>query len=166
MVFFQSFGVNVIYLVWYLAIFGVVLYLLRRYAFGPILKTIADRQDKINESLDAAQEATRSIDESRQKAEATIREAAEQARTIVTRAEKAAVDLTAQAREEARVQANLIAEKARAEIERERNAAVAEIRAQVVDLALLAAGRVIEANLDPARNRKLVEETIAQAEMA
>ena len=166
MVFFQSFGVNVIYLVWYLAIFGVVLYLLRRYAFGPILKTIADRQAGINQSLDAAQEAAKSIDESRQKAEALIREAATQARDIVTRAEKAATDMQAHAREDAKAQAELIVEKARAEVERERTAAVAEIRAQVVDLALLAAGRVIEVNLDPAKNRRLVEETIAQAELA
>jgi F-type H+-transporting ATPase subunit b len=166
MVFFQSFGVNVIYLVWYLAIFGVVLYLLRRYAFAPILKTIADRQERISQSLDQASDAARSIDESREKAEVMIREAAAQAREIVTRAEKAATEMQAQARTDANAQADLIAEKARAEVERERTAAVAEIRAQVVDLALLAAGRVIEANLDPASNRKLVDAAIAQAELA
>jgi len=46
--FFNSFGVNVLSLVYYLLLFGIVLYLLRRYAFGVILRTIDARQAKIN----------------------------------------------------------------------------------------------------------------------
>jgi F-type H+-transporting ATPase subunit b len=164
--FFTSFGVNGVSLIFYVLLFGAVFYLLRRFAFGPVLKTIDDRQAKINQSLDAAAEAAKSVEENRKKAEEALREASSHAQEIIRRAEKAATDVHEQARTDAKKQADAIIEKARTEIDLERKAAVAEIRAQVVDLALMAAGRVIEANLDDERNRKLVQDTVARAELS
>jgi F-type H+-transporting ATPase subunit b len=164
--FFNSFGVNVVSLVFYLALFALVLFLLSRFAFKPVLGAIEDRQRKIDESLDAAQTAAGSVEENRRKAEESLREASAQAQEILSRANKAAAEVREQATADAKAQADAIVEKARAEIERERSAAVAELRAQVVDLALLAAGKVIEANLDDERNRRLVQETIQQAQIA
>lgn len=163
--FFTSFGVNVVSLIFYLLLFGAVLFILRKFAFGPIIKTIEDRQARINESLDAAQNAASSVEENQRRAEETLREASTQAQEILRRAEKAAAEQRDQAAADARSQAEAIVTKARAEIEQERSAAVAEIRRQVVDLALLAASRVIEANLDDDNNRRLVEQTIQQAEL-
>jgi F-type H+-transporting ATPase subunit b len=163
--FFTSFGVNVVSLLFYLLLFGAVLFILRRFAFGPIIKTIEDRQARINESLDAAQNAASSVEENQRRAEETLRQASTQAQEILRRAEKAAAEQRDQATADARTQAEAIVSRARAEIEQERAAAVAEIRRQVVDLALLAASRVIEANLDDDNNRRLVEQTIQQAEL-
>jgi F-type H+-transporting ATPase subunit b len=163
--FFKSFGVNVVSLVWFLVLFGIVLYLLRRYAFGPILGSIERRQAQINESLDRAEEAARSVDESRRRAEQVIQEASDHAAEIIRRAERGAGDIQDHAREEARIQAELIVTRARQDIDRESAAALAEIRAHVVDLALFAANKVIEANLDAQRNRKLIEEAIVEAEL-
>src|SRR5258708_28068499 len=86
--FFQTFGVNVQYLVWYLVIFLALLWVLNRYAFGPLLKTIKERQEEINKSLDAAEEAVASVKTNQEKAEKTIDEAAAQAPEIITRAER------------------------------------------------------------------------------
>ncbi|HEV3232772.1 MAG TPA: F0F1 ATP synthase subunit B, partial [Candidatus Dormibacteraeota bacterium] len=144
--FFDSFGVNAVSLIFYLLLFGLVLTLLSRFAFKPVLRAIEDRQRKIDESLDAAQSAAGSVEENRRRAEEALREASAQAQEILSRANKAAAEVREQATADARTQADAIVEKARAEIERERAAAVAELRQQVVDLALLAAGRVIEAN--------------------
>jgi F-type H+-transporting ATPase subunit b len=163
--FFTSFGVNLVSLIFYLLLFGAVFYLLRRFAFGPVLKTIDDRQTRIGQSLDAAAEAVKSVEENRKKAEETLREASSHAQEIIRRAEKAATELHEQARSDAKQQADAIIVKARSEIDLERQAAIAEIRSQVVDLALLAASRVIEANLDDDRNRRLVQETVAQADL-
>jgi F-type H+-transporting ATPase subunit b len=163
--FFNSFGVNVLSLLYYLLLFGIVLFLLRKYAFGVILRTIDARQDKINQSLDEAQEAAASVKASQAKAEKTIDEAAAEAREIITRAERLATEIHEDARKEAKLQADVIVVKAREEIDRERQAAVNEIRAQAVDLALTAAGRVIGENLSDDRSRQLAEEAVKQAEL-
>src|SRR5438309_5038423 len=115
--FFNSFGVNVLSLVYYLLLFGIVLYLLRRYAFGVILRTIDARQDKINRSLDAAEEAAASVKTSQAKAEKTIDDAAAQAREIISRAERLATEIHEDARKEAKIQAEVIVVKAREEID-------------------------------------------------
>jgi F-type H+-transporting ATPase subunit b len=163
--FFNSFGVNVLSLLYYLLLFGIVLYLLRRYAFSVILRTIDARQDKINKSLDEAQEAAASVKTSQAKAEKTIDEAAAEAREIITRAERLAAEIHEDARKEAKVQADLIVVKAREEIDRERQAAVNDLRRAAVDLALTAAGRVIGENLSDDKSRQLAEAAVKQAEL-
>jgi F-type H+-transporting ATPase subunit b len=163
--FFTSFGVTVLNLVFYLIFFAVVLLVLRRFLFKPVLGAIEKRQEGINRALDEAQQAAASVQQSRENAEKTLTEASSQAQEILRRAEQAAADIQERARADARREVETILSRARDEIARERAAAVQEIRAQTVDLALLAASRVIEANLDVERNRRLVEETIRSAEL-
>ena len=164
-VFFDSFGVNVLSLIWYLVLFGVVLYLLRRFAFGRVLGTIEQRQASINQSLDEAQEALASVKKNREKAEEILWNASQEAQEMVRRAERAANDIQSDARREAKLQQDVMITKARTEIEQERLAAIAEIRKQVVDLALVAASTVIKENLDVEKNRRLAEQTIQQADL-
>lgn len=163
--FFESFGVNWISLVWYVVLFGLVLFLLRRYAFGPILGAIDNRQRSINEALDDAEKAVASVKESHERAEKILWDASAEAQEIIRNAERVGNDLQEQARKVAKAEADALIAKARTEIERERTAAVLEIRRHTVDLALTAATRVIGENLDDERNRKLAEEAIQQAEL-
>ena len=163
--FFESFGVNWISLVWYLVLFVLVLFLLRRYAFGPILGAIDERQRSINESLDDAEKAARSVKESQEKAEKILWDASAEAQEIIRNGEKVGRDLQDRARETARAEADALIAKARTEIERERLAAIQDIRHQAVDLALVAASRVIETNLSSEQNQKLAEEAIMHAEL-
>jgi F-type H+-transporting ATPase subunit b len=165
MAFFDSFGVSVPSLLFYLVMFGLVFFVLRRFAFGPILRAIDERQAKINDDLDRAAEAAKSVDDNRARAEEELRSASMQAQEILRRAEKAAQEVHEQARTDAKLQAEGLITRAKVEIDRERQAAVAELRAQVVDLALLAAGRVIDANLDAEKNKRLIEDTIQHAEL-
>jgi F-type H+-transporting ATPase subunit b len=165
MQFFDSFAVNPLSLIYYFVLFVLVFLILRRFAFGPILKSIDDRQTKINEDLDRAAEAAKSVDDNRARAEEELRQAAVHAQEILRRAETAAQELHEQARAEAKTQAEVLLTRAKVEIDRERAAAIADLRAQVVDLALLAAGRVIDANLDNAKNKELIEDTIQHAEL-
>src|SRR5258708_22949705 len=162
--FFQSFGVNWISLIWFVVLFLIVYLLLRRYAFGPILGAIDSRQRKIGESLGRAETAARSVGETQRRAEQVLTDASAQAQEIVHRAERAAADVQEQARKDAKEQADLMVGRARAEIDRERAAAVAEIRQQAVDPALLAAGKVTAENTSSEPNRTLVAETIQRAD--
>jgi F-type H+-transporting ATPase subunit b len=164
-VFFESFGINVLSLVWYLVLFGAILYLLRRFAFGPVTTMIDKRQADINRALDEAQEAVVAVKRSRERSEQILAEASAHAQEIVRRAERAASEMHEDARREAKVQADAIVAKARTEIDRERMAAIADIREQVVDLALVAAGKVLRENIDGPKNRALIEQTVSQAEL-
>src|SRR5258708_23789882 len=163
--FFETFGVNVQYLVWYLVIFLGLVWGLERYAFGPLMKTIKERQEEINKSLDAGEEAVASVKANQEKAEKTIDEAAAEAREIITRAERLASEIHEDARKEAKVQAEVIVVKAREEIDRERQAAINDLRAQAVDLAILAASRVIGESLSDDRSKQLAEEAGRRAEL-
>jgi len=164
-VFFDSFGINVLSLIWYLLLFGAVLYLLRRFAFGPVVGMIDARQTEINRALDEAQEAVASVKASRDRSEKILFDAGQEAQEIVRRAERVASDLAADARREAKTQQDVMIAKARTEIEQERLQAIADIKRQVVDLALVAAGSVLRENLDAEKNRTLIERTIQQAEL-
>jgi F-type H+-transporting ATPase subunit b len=163
--FFNSFGVNLPSLLFYLFFFGTILWILRRYFFKPILGTIESRQQKINQSLDQAQEALASVKANRQKAEKLLDEASAEAREIINRAERLAADIHDDARREAKIEADLMVTKARVEIDRERDAAIKELRREAVDLALVAASRVIRENLSDDRSRELAEEAVKQAEL-
>lgn len=163
--FFQTFGVNGQYLVWYLVIFLTLLWVLNRFGFRRILGTIKERQKEINQSLDEAQEALASVKANRERAEKLIWDAGSQAREILNRAERTAAEIHEDARKEARVEAELIVTKARQEIDRERQAAVNELRRLTVDLALAAAARVIGESLSDDRSRQLAEEAVKQAEL-
>ena len=164
-VFFDSFGVNWLSLAWYAILFFAVFYLLRRYAFGPVTTMIDKRQADINQALDEAQEALASVKQNREKAELILWNASQEAQEMVRRAERAANDIQSDARREAKLQQDVMIAKARTEIEQERLAAIADIRKQVVDLALVAAGTVIRENLDGEKNRRLAEQTIQQADL-
>jgi F-type H+-transporting ATPase subunit b len=164
-VFFDSFGVNWLSLAWYAILFFAVFYLLRRYAFGPVTTMIDKRQADINHALDEAQEALASVKKNRDKAELILWNASQEAQEMVRRAERAANDIQSDARREAKLQQDVMIAKARTEIEQERLAAIADIRKQVVDLALVAAGTVIRENLDADKNRRLAEQTIQQADL-
>jgi F-type H+-transporting ATPase subunit b len=163
--FFNSFGVNLPSLLFYLLFFVAILWILRRYFFKPILGTIENRQQKINQSLDEAQEALASVKANREKAERLLDEASAEAREIINRAERLAIDLHEDARREAKIEADLIVTKAKVEIDRERQAAIAELRREAVDLALVAASRVIGENLSDDRSRQLAEEAVMKAEL-
>src|SRR5258708_23027110 len=163
--FFSSFGVNVVGRVYCLRLFGIVLYLLRRFAFGAILRTVDARQEKINQSLDEAQEAVASVKANQEKAEKTIDEAAAEAREIITRAERLASEIHEDARKGAKVQADVIVVKAREEIDRERQAAINDLPAPAGDPAILAASRVIGESLSDDRSRQLAEDAVRRAEL-
>src|ERR1700730_12463227 len=111
--FFTSFGVNLPSLLFYLFFFAVILWILRRYLFKPLLGTIESRQQKINQILDEARGALDSVKATREKAEKLLDEASGEAREIINRAERLAADIHDVSRREAKVEADLLVTKGR-----------------------------------------------------
>jgi len=142
--------------------FLVLLVVLGKFAWGPIVKMLAERERTIRDAIDSAKkeraEAERMLAEQKESLVRAQREAAEIAKRNAQEVEKLRQELTDRARKEAD---ELIAT-ARRQVVEEIAKAKGELKAQVVDLAIDAAARLVKANLDEKAQRALVEEYIAQ----
>jgi F-type H+-transporting ATPase subunit b len=147
---------------WAAITFLVLLVVLSKFAWGPIVKMLSDRERSIREAIEAAKreraEAEKLMAEQKAALATAQREAAELARRNQLEVEALRQELTARARKEA----DELVEDARRQIVEETAKAKAELRNQVVDLAIDAASRLVKANLDDRAQRALVEEYIAQ----
>lgn len=149
---------------WTLVIFGVLFFVLKKYAWPPIVAATEERERKIAHQLEEAErmnaESQAALDEHKQ----LLAGAKEDARALIGEAkvvaEKEREGLLAKTRQEQ----EQILERAKRELEAEREKAIAELRREAVDLSLAAASRLIDANLDDAANRKLVVEYLNSLE--
>ncbi len=152
--------------IWTIVTFVVLLVLLRRFAWGPILSMIEDREVGIRESLEAADrqraEAQRMIEEHHAALELARKDAAEMVKRAQEEVELARVEALDKAKAEA---AELIAS-ARAQIEAEQKKAFSEVKVVAVDLAMAAASKLIEASMDEAQQRRLVQDYLDQLDPA
>ena len=143
-----------------LVVFLIVAFLLRKYAWGPITEALATREKTIEDSINRAENAlaeARQISEDNQKAR---REAELEAQRVTREAREAADELRGIEVEKTREQIKQMQDAARAEIEREKEGALSELRTEVARLAIDAAGKLLSENLDAEKNRKLVKNFI------
>ena len=142
--------------------FIVLLFVLGKFAWGPIVKMLNDRERTIREAIDSAKkeraEAERLLGEQKAALARAQKDAAELARRNQQEVEALRQELTARARKEA----DELVATARHQIAEELSKARAELKAQVADLAIDAAAKHVKANLDEKSQRVLVEEYIAQ----
>ncbi len=146
---------------WTAITFVVLLIVLSRFAWGPIVKMLAEREKTIRDAIESAKkerlEAERLLSDQKQALAKAQREAAELARKNQQEVEALRQELTARARKEA----DELVATARQQIAEELSKARAELKAQIADLAIDAAGRLVKASLDEKTQRQLVEEYIA-----
>ena len=146
---------------WTLIIFVVLAFVLSKYAFGPITKSVEAREQALEDAINAAkrdrEEAARLLAEHRAQLDAARGEAQKLIADARVAADRVRAELIEQAHAE---QANMLA-RARQEIEAQKTKAIAELRREAVNLAIAGASKVIERNLDQASNRELVEKFLA-----
>lgn len=150
------FSVNPGLSVWASVVFLVLLFILHRFAWGPILAAVDAREQRIQGALDEAaaqrDEAARLLAEHKSQ----LADARRQSSEVIAEGRAAAERLRKELEEKARVEAQGIIEGARREISREKDRAIAELRKESVDLALAAAEKLISEKLDDDRHRALV----------
>ena len=143
-----------------IATFIVFLYIIGRLFAGPVGRMLGQRSQRIETSLREADENLRRAEESQRESQRQLDQAHAEAQTILASAQKAAAaqreSLVAQAEDDARA---LVA-RMQAEVQRERQAAVDELRREAGRLAVLAAGRVVSSALDETSNRSLADQAI------
>lgn len=157
------FDINAGLSVWTLIVFGLLVLLLGKFAWQPILSAVDAREKGIQNALDEAAarqaEAEKLLEEHRQQ----LADARRQAGEILAEGRAAGERLRKELEEKARSEAQGMVERARQDIERERDAALQTLRKESVELAMAAASRLIQENLDQAKDRQLVERFLAQA---
>lgn len=156
------FDINTGLSVWTLIVFVGLLAILGRFAWGPILSAVEAREKGIQSALDEAaqrnQEAARLLEQHREQ----IADARRQASELIAEGKAAGERVRKEIEEKARTEAQSIVERARAEIERERDAALDTLRRESVELALAAASKLIQENLDQPKDRQLVERYLGE----
>lgn len=155
-------GIDWVRLVLQIVNFLILLFLLQRLLFKPILRLMDQRASKIRESIDEAHRMQRLADEIREMNEKIQEDAKRQANEIVEGARRMAEQYEASEKERTRQEIELSRQRALDDIELERQRAVAEVRRIVVDLAIDAASKVIEQKLNRDDHVRLVEEFLAQ----
>ena len=146
---------------WTLIIFVLLLLVLSKYAFKPILAAVEAREASLQEAIDKAardrEEAARILAEHKAQLDAARGEA----QKLIADGRAAAEKMRSEMLDATRAQQAELMERAKRDIEGEKTRAIAELRREAVDLAIAGATKVIERNLDDAGNRALVEGFLA-----
>ena len=162
MQFFEAFGVNPVALLFQVVNFLLLLYLLNRFLFKRVFALLDERRTRISKGLEDAEVAARDRELARAEREAAVEEARKEAASLLANANKIATDTRDEILAKAREDAEKVTERAREEITAEKDKAMAELRAQVADLALEAAGKLVRSDMNATTQRRLVEEFLAE----
>lgn len=156
-------GLNLPSLIAQVINFTVLLVILYFLAYKPLLRLLDERRRRIQEGLEASEEAKQRLAQAETEAGAELEKARQEGRALIGQAQQVSARMQEEARQGARVDAEALLERARSEIQLERDAAIADLRREFADLTITAAERVIRRSLDRKAHRELIEEVLAEA---
>ncbi|WP_371372247.1 F0F1 ATP synthase subunit B [Sporomusa aerivorans] len=140
--------------------FLILVAILTKVAYKPLMQALADRQAKIADSLETAEKEKQAAEKLKQEYLAELSEARTQAQAIVEKAAKLAEQTKEEMLKEAREESARLLKATQEEIARERERAIAELKGEVVTLAVAAASKIIAQNMDETANAKIVDDFI------
>lgn len=146
-----------------LVIFILLMVLLKKFAWGPLMGIMQQREDLVASEIDAAETARKEAAQALEEQKALLKEARTEAQQIIEGAKKQAEIQRNEIVEAARQEATRLKESAVREIETEKEKAIAALRDEVVSLSVLAASKVLEKEISEEDNSALIKETIAKA---
>ena len=148
------------------ALFVLLLFLLKKYAWKPILNAVNDREEGIKNALDSAEKAKLEMQNLQADNEKLLQEARLEREAMLKEARELKMKMIEDAKGEASVQANKIIEQAQAAIASEKQAAISELKAQVANLSLDIAEKVVKEELsNKDKQLKLVESMLSEAKL-
>jgi F-type H+-transporting ATPase subunit b len=144
--------------------FLLLLLILQRFAYKPLLKMMDARSARIRTDLDDARKLREESEKDRETYRGQLNRARDEARAILEEANNVAARIREQAIIDAESQNATTLQRAREEIQRERDQAIADLRSEVGDLAIRVAEQVVGRALDARDQSRLVEEALSQVE--
>ena len=142
--------------------FLIVLAVLRKVAWGPILQKLDERRDKIADDVSSADRMRREAEELKEKYQEELRTIEGQARERIQLAVAEGQKVAEEIRAEARTEADRLREKTKADINQEYEKARAALHNDVVQMALGAAGKLVNEEMNADRQRKLVDDFLRE----
>ena len=147
---------------WTILTFMVLLGLLARFAWKPLLALLDRREEMIRQSLDDAQEAKQELQRLQQESKEILSKARVEAQSILAQTRSEADKLKGEIKQKAKAEADAILRDAEKQIQVETEKAIAVLKNEVVDLSLLVASKLIKKNLSKEDNESLIEESLKQ----
>jgi F-type H+-transporting ATPase subunit b len=140
--------------------FAIVLFVLYKFAYGPILKTLNDRTKKIEKGLRDAEETQKKLQEMTQKEKEMLANAKKEAQEIIKKSEEEAKKNAEMIVAEAKVKTEKAVAEAKNMIEQEKNKMISEVKADLAELVVVAVGKVLGEKLDASKDRELIEKSL------
>ena len=148
--------------IWTIITFLVLLVLLTKYAWKPLLAALATRQEAIQKSIDDAQAAKRELERLNTESAQILKAAHAQAEGIVSKSWSDAEKLREEMKQKAKSEADAIVKESQRQIELETGRALRQIRSEVADLSVAIATKFIQRNITKEDSDRLVQETLKQ----
>ncbi|HHE46396.1 MAG TPA: ATP synthase F0 subunit B [Bacteroidetes bacterium] len=150
-------------MIWTIVSFLILLAVLKKAAWDPILKALDERENGIRENIETARQARDDADRSLEEYRRKLSEAQSEAQNIVAKARQDAERVGEELKTKYKVDAEALIDKAKKQIDLERRAAINQIRAEVAGLAISAAEKVVGKSLDSEDHRRLVMESLKES---
>lgn len=154
----EALGINLPSLLWHTFNFLLLVGLLTKFLYRPVTRMLDERSARIKESMDRAEAIKEQLARTSEETRLQLEAARKEGQSILDQANQIAERVRTQARQEAQAEADKIVAKARVQLEQEREQTMAELRREMADLVVSAAGRVIGQSLDDRAQHRLVEE--------
>ena len=161
---FESLGILLGNLIWQIVAFLILIFLLNRFAYKPVVRMLDERANRIREGMEQAEQIKRDNAAAAQRAQQIIGEAQGQVREMLNQAQQVSQRTIAAAQDEAREQRERLLSDAHKQIEADTRRAKDELRREVARLAILAASRVVGRSMDTQDHYRLVDEALAEVE--
>ncbi|WP_230868549.1 F0F1 ATP synthase subunit B [Iocasia frigidifontis] len=149
-------------MLWQVINFLVLLWLLKRYLYGPITEMLKKRAARIEGDLNAAAEERKEAEKLKEEYEAQLKTARSKSQDIVEDAETRAKKKAREIIKEAEKKAENIKKNKMAEIEQAKKEALAQLRNEVASISLLAASKLIQEKMDQEKHKQLIKSYIAK----
>ncbi len=151
---------------WMVLGFSIVFFILKKFGWAVILKTLKEREESIDEALKSADKAREEMAILRADHESLLKEARAERDTIISEARQIRADLIEKAKGDATLEADNVLESARKEIENEKRSALSEIKAQVADLSIDIAEKILRKELsEDEKHQALIKEMLDEMKL-
>jgi F-type H+-transporting ATPase subunit b len=151
--------------IWTIVTFLVLLALLAKFAWRPLLQALESRQERIRKSLEDAERARQELERLQQESAKMMQQARIEAESIVTQTRADAERLREELKQKAKDEADNILRNAQQQIQLQTRQAIQQIRHEVADIAVLLASKLLERNIAKEDNARLIDDTLKQIEV-
>jgi F-type H+-transporting ATPase subunit b len=150
--------------IWAIVVFVLLVALLTKFGWRPLLDALEQRQESIRKSLDDAKQARQELEKVKSESDAMLVRARREADAILAQTRTDAARTAEDLKQKARTDAENIVRNAERQIEQQASRAVEQIRREAVDLSVAIASKILKRNLTREDNERLIGETLAEIE--